>query len=170
VVMPLMKPADPRESVLRAAGFVQFGLLAGGLAVTVAAALAPLLIKVFFGARFLPSVRAAQILLFAAVFQGLNSVLGNALRNLGHPGKPAAGEVLGMAATVGLLAVLLPRYGILGAAAASLIAYTLVFLALLRFLAGIAGVPLTELVAPARLLKVANARESPVPSGDQRAE
>jgi O-antigen/teichoic acid export membrane protein len=101
-----------------------------------------------FGGSFQVAVRSAQVLVVAGLFQGLNAVLGNSLRGLGHAGLPAVAESAGLVATILLLCTLMPRFGILGAAIASLVAYGCVVILQSTFLVRVGGVRLTELVRP----------------------
>jgi O-antigen/teichoic acid export membrane protein len=96
----------------------------------------PQLVLLFFGPAFGGALVAARILTIASGFQGFNAVLGNAMRSMGRPGAPAIAESVGMAATLVLLVALLPSYGIIGAAVASLAAYALVTAAYLMLLKG----------------------------------
>ncbi len=81
--------------------------------------LVPWLIPFAFGASFKGSVLACRILLPGAVVLGLNRVLYDGARSMGHPGLPSYAEGLAMILTGGGLYVLLPRLGFLGAAIAS---------------------------------------------------
>lgn len=92
------------------------------------------LLPVIFGTPYTPARLPAQILLLASLFQGANAILGNCLRGLNLPGRPAAAEGAGSVVTIVLLVWLLPRYGAVGAAAVSLVAYAVVALLELRFL------------------------------------
>jgi O-antigen/teichoic acid export membrane protein len=88
-------------------------------------AVAPWLITLVFGAQFARSGLACRILLPGSIALGLNSVLYDGARSLNDPALPSYSE--GMAAVltgVGLF-LLLPRYGFIGAAIASTVAYTL---------------------------------------------
>ena len=93
----------------------------------------PWFVPLVFGASYQPAVRPAQLLMFAGLFQGANTILGSSLRGLGHPGLPALAELTGMIVTAGLLWLLLPTWRILGAAYASLIAYAVVSVVLAVF-------------------------------------
>jgi O-antigen/teichoic acid export membrane protein len=86
--------------------------------------LVPWLIPFAFGPSFKGSVLASQILLPGAVALGLNQVLYEGTRSMGHPALPSYAEGLAMVLTGGGLYLLLPRFGFLGAAIASSIAYT----------------------------------------------
>jgi O-antigen/teichoic acid export membrane protein len=83
----------------------------------------PLLLPLLFGADYRAAVPAALLLVVAGGFSGLNLTLSNGLRGLGHPQTSLIAEVLGLVVTALGLLVLLPPLGILGAAAASLLAY-----------------------------------------------
>lgn len=124
-------PRVTRQVELLAGGqesvrYFQLGILAG-IPVAVFGALAmPWLLPLLFGDQYPGAVLPAQILMVAAVSQGINAVLGNCLRGLGRPGLPAIAEGIGVILTVGLLLLLLPIMGAVGAAITSLAAYTAV--------------------------------------------
>ena len=61
------------------------------------------------------------------------STLANSLRGMGLPGRAAISESVGLVATMALLFALLPLWGIVGAAVASLAAYGIVALLQLQF-------------------------------------
>lgn len=82
--------------------------------------LAPLLLRLFFGAAFVPATATMRVLLLASVVVGAARVLLQGLRAFGRPLAAGAVGGVGSAITVITLALLLPRYGILGAALASL--------------------------------------------------
>jgi Na+-driven multidrug efflux pump len=79
----------------------------------------------------------------------LSLVLYEGLRGLNHPLAPAFAEGIGNLVTIILLAILLPRYNYLGAAIASLIAYTASFLAIAYFAWTRAGLSVPRLLWPA---------------------
>jgi O-antigen/teichoic acid export membrane protein len=92
---------------------------------------APFLIHVVFGARFDGSIIACRILLPGALMVGLNQVLYNGASALGRPGLPSIAEGVSMVITAVGLYILVPRYGYIGAAIVSSIAYTASFLIML---------------------------------------
>jgi len=129
---------------LRAGGrqvvrYLQLGLVMGLPAMAFAIITAPWLLPLFFSAKYASSILSAQILLVGVIFQGSNIVLGNGLRGLGQPGKTMLSEGAGLIVTVVLLVWLLPVYGALGAAVASLSAYSLVTFIQLFFVRQAAG-------------------------------
>jgi len=83
-----------------------------------------------FGSGFSQAIPATYVLIAAAAVCGFNVVLEEGLRGLGRPDAVFRAELVGVAATVILLASLLKPFGILGAAIASLGAYSIVGLVL----------------------------------------
>ena len=67
-----------------------------------------------------------MLLVPATVILGMNLVLSTAFRGAGRPDLASKGEIAGLVATCGGLAVLLPLYGAYGAAVASLLAYAII--------------------------------------------
>jgi O-antigen/teichoic acid export membrane protein len=93
--------------------------------------LCPFLIRRAFGTAFEGSILPCRILLPGALMTGLNQVLYNGASALGRPGLPSCAEGVCMAVTATGLYLLVPRYGYLGAAVVSSVAYTLSFLLML---------------------------------------
>jgi O-antigen/teichoic acid export membrane protein len=94
---------------------------------------APQLIVFFFGPKFAGSVLACRILLPGTAFLGLRQVLYEGARALGKPAVPSYAEGLGTIVTISALYLLLPRYGFVGAAIASTLAYGTSFVFVLLF-------------------------------------
>jgi len=103
------------------------------------AAASMILVPMLFGDAFRDAVPLVMVLIPATVVLGMNQLLATAFRGLGRPGVGSTSELIGMLVTVGALALLLPRYGVFGAAAASLLAYTASHLYLLRQVRPILG-------------------------------
>ena len=110
----------------------QLSLVGAGLtaAVTIGAVcvLAPLFVPALFGRGYRDAVFALWLLAPGTVFLALNRVLGDLLQGRGRPLVRSAGEGLGAILTIILLIVLIPLFGIRGAAAASSVTYASVFL------------------------------------------
>jgi O-antigen/teichoic acid export membrane protein len=85
---------------------------------------APFLLKILFGERFVPATGAFRWLLVAAGVWSLGSIVISGLRGFGYPGLSTLAKFSAAAVTTVGLLVLLPRWGITGAAIASLIGYT----------------------------------------------
>lgn len=112
--------ADKRQylSQFVRSAFVLSALIALALGMT-----APFLITLFFGPAFSPATPVAQVLLIAAAILGTNRVMGEAVRGFNKPLIPGVGEGLAAVVTIVSLATLMPVFGIMGAAVASLLAY-----------------------------------------------
>ncbi len=108
-------------------------------------AVTPVAIRLLFGPEFSSSIPAALILTTASGFSGLNLILSASLQGLGRPKSILKAEFLGLAVTMVSLAILLPAFGIVGAAVSSFLAYSFTTCALIiamhriRVQTGIAG-------------------------------
>lgn len=107
-----------RQATTSVAGIM---LVIAGLAAVTAAPM----IKLLYGAPFLDATQSFRLLLPGLVFLGVNAVLMNYLAALGMPPITIISPLT--ASTVNIIAnvVLIPRWGINGAAVASTIAYAL---------------------------------------------
>jgi O-antigen/teichoic acid export membrane protein len=110
--------------------------------------ISPLAVSIVFGASFAPAIPATMVLVVAAVCLGMNQFLEEAVRGLGRPGLATVAELCGFAVTAVGLAVLLPRFGILGAALASLLSYTTVLIMLVVILHRRLGLRPRDLLLP----------------------
>lgn len=106
-------------------------LVTAGLVLAVGV-LTPLAVPLFFGGAFAAAIGPAAILVAGSGLLATNFVLEEGFRGLGRPGDVLRAELGGLAATAVLLAALLPRLGILGAALASLGGYLMTTLLLLH--------------------------------------
>ena len=122
-------------------------LVIGGSALYV---FTPFLIRLLFGAAFEGSIVACRILLPGTLFIGLNQVLYNGASALGRPGLPSYGEGVSMAVTGIGLYLLVPRYGYIGAAIISSIAYSVSFLIMLVLVHRLFGLSLRFLLLGGR--------------------
>jgi antigen flippase len=94
------------------------------LAAPVAAMIAiagPLAIHVMYGARFAAAVPVFRILLVEVVLGGATWILVQAYMAVGRPGVVTTLQACGLALSVPLMVVLIPRFGLVGAALALLI-------------------------------------------------
>ncbi len=107
--------------------------------------LAPILIHTVFGAKFDGSIIACRILLPGTFLVGLNQVLYNGASALGRPGLPSIAEGVSMGITALGLYFLVPRYGYVGAAIVSTIAYTVSFTVMLFIMRKALGLHLRSL-------------------------
>jgi O-antigen/teichoic acid export membrane protein len=107
---------------------------------------APFLIHFVFGTAFDGSILACRILLPGALVTGLNQVLYSGASALGRPGLPSIAECVSMAVTAVGLYLLIPRYGYIGAATVSTIAYSISFLLMLGLAHRILGLRIRDLL------------------------
>jgi O-antigen/teichoic acid export membrane protein len=85
---------------------------------------APLILKTLFGEKFVPAAGPFRWLLVAAAVWGWSSIVISGLRGFGYPGLSTMARFSGAVTTAIALLLLLPRFGITGAAMASLIGYS----------------------------------------------
>lgn len=161
VALPALARMKTPEAQARGARFfVGFTLVLASAASLVIMALVPQLINLFFGADFLPAVAACRILLVATVIFSTNRTLEALLQALGRPLDAGTGEALALGATAVSLAILLPLFGLVGAAGASLIAYAVSALYLGRRAMSVLNVPANDLFLPTRrMLSLAELRD-----------
>ena len=99
--------------------------------------LTPFMVPLLFGSPYRDAVPAALVLVAANAFSSLNLTVEDGLRGMGYPRRVLAAEMIGLGVTVLLLWLLLPLFGILGAALASLVAYATITLCLAYAVFGI---------------------------------
>lgn len=95
------------------------------------ALLAPVVIRIMFGAEFEPAAASLRILCAAILFYGTTSIFSQFLAARGLPLIVVAVWAAGFALNLGLNLVLVPPLGIEGSALASLISYAAVFFGIL---------------------------------------
>jgi O-antigen/teichoic acid export membrane protein len=128
VLFPRVSASDPRETNRLTPRVLRWTLLltlAGALALTL---VGPMVIRTIFGARFAGAYVPMLILLPGVVLLGGGKVLTSAIAGRGHPGLNSINAAAALVVTLGGNLLLVPRYGISGAALASSVAYTLNFL------------------------------------------
>jgi O-antigen/teichoic acid export membrane protein len=114
--------------------FIRLTLLVTVLVAVAVGTLSPVLLPVLYGRAFVPSVIPLLLLLPGTVALSLSATASSCLNALGLPGRSTAAEVLGFVVTVGGLVLVVPRYGINGAAVLSTAAYLVTTVAYLSFL------------------------------------
>jgi O-antigen/teichoic acid export membrane protein len=109
--------------------------VAGSLVLALGLALGgPVLIRLLYGSDFLSAVTPMRLLLPGLVVWTAAGIVASGLNAADRPTKVSISQLLGLAVTIVLLALLLPPFGIIGAAIASTLAYSTVFAMQLRFL------------------------------------
>jgi O-antigen/teichoic acid export membrane protein len=89
---------------------------------------APFVLKYIYGESFLAATSSLRILLLASVVLSVGGVMISGLRGFGNPGLATIARLASAAVTVVSLLLLLPRLGIVGAAVASLLGYSMTML------------------------------------------
>ncbi|HWG55183.1 MAG TPA: oligosaccharide flippase family protein [Gaiellaceae bacterium] len=150
-VLPLVRryEGDDRQLATTTAALRHHGLLAA-VAVLVNAGFGTLVLLVGYGDEFRPALEPMLILLPGMWFLGTANVITGDLNGRGRPGLASALTGATVVLTVALDLLLIPPYGIVGAAIASVVAYVAYGVASLHALARVAGVPLRDLVVPTR--------------------
>jgi O-antigen/teichoic acid export membrane protein len=92
---------------------------------------APFLIPFAYGADFRRGVGTAQILIIAQAALGVAQVMAEISRGLGRPGLPAVASLAGALGAMGVIPLLLPRYGIEGVAFGTVGAYAIMLIILI---------------------------------------
>jgi O-antigen/teichoic acid export membrane protein len=86
--------------------------------------LAPDILRIAFGSKFVAATDLSRILLVASISLGTGRVLAAVLKGINRPLDAGAAEGAGLVVTAIGLAVLVPTVGLTGAAITSLIAYS----------------------------------------------
>lgn len=152
VALPALARLQPGpERTAAARRFVVLTLVASTFVALPMIATAPALIRVVFGEGFVDAANVSRVLLLAAILLSTSYTLGAVLRGIGRPLDVGIAQALALAVTVGVLAVLLPALGLMGAAAASLLAYTVSVVWMARQAMRELGLSLTGLLLPTRV-------------------
>jgi O-antigen/teichoic acid export membrane protein len=103
-------------------------------------------IRIVFGESFAGAVWAARIVAVAMLPFTVHRLLVGDMRGRGRPGLVSASSAIALGATVVLDLVLIPPFGIVGAAVASLVAYSIAAAAMVAFFLRETGVSVRELI------------------------
>lgn len=96
---------------------------------------APSLLSLLYGEEFLPATNALRLLLLASLAWSAGSIILSGLNGFGYPGSSALARFAAAGTMTILLFLLLPIWGITGAAAASVAGYSVMFATALFLLA-----------------------------------
>jgi O-antigen/teichoic acid export membrane protein len=136
---------DARECLQRWYRRLLWATVLGALAIGL---LGVIIVPFAFGSAFRDAVPLLALLVPAALMLGMNDILSTAFLGIGRPDIASKGELVGLAVTVGALSALLPRYGVFGAALASLLAYGSIHAYLARQAMIVLGTDLKSLCVP----------------------
>lgn len=99
-----------------------------GVCALVVGVIGPFLLRVFYGPEYAKSVLSLRLLLAEVTLSGCVYVLSQAFMALGRPGLITILQAVGLSLSLPIMLVLIPRWGIEGAACALLISTTARFL------------------------------------------
>lgn len=125
LVFPRVADPSERASTELTERATRMSLLVVGAAAIVLGLAGEAILGVFFGDVYTEGVGALLVLLAAALPLALGRIISADLKGRGRPGLASWASLLMVAAIVVLDLILIPAYGITGAAAASLLAYTI---------------------------------------------
>lgn len=114
------------------------------------AVFAPLVIVYLYGPHFHSALLPFFILLPGMWFLGTGTVVSGDLRGRGHPGLSSVVAGAAVVVTIVLDVILIPFFGVPGAAVTSVIAYTVYGVTSLIALSRVSGIPVRELIVPTR--------------------
>ncbi|UCC29049.1 MAG: polysaccharide biosynthesis C-terminal domain-containing protein [Phycisphaerales bacterium] len=134
--------ADPDGQREAIAQCVRLCLVCSAVVALVVGLLARPIIGLVLSPRFLPVLIPFQLLLPGVVVRAIPKILTAYFNGIGRPGVTSAAIGLAVAANIGLMYVLLPRWGLSGVAAAMTSAYTFEALIMLLAFCRLSGTPL----------------------------
>lgn len=134
-VQPVIQRTPPERRTPVATRAIAGSLLLMTVPALTLIAAAPFLIPTIYGSDFTTSVPLTQALALASVFDAVAACCYGILLGLGRPGRSTISVSIGVLANMTLLAILLPLWGLMGAATASLIAYAVVSFVSIRAVA-----------------------------------
>ncbi|EWY37784.1 hypothetical protein N825_09390 [Skermanella stibiiresistens SB22] len=115
--------AQPLEDVIAYVSLSsRVATTATGLVALAIAVAAPVMLPFIYGEEFRPAIHIFPILLAEAVLTGSIRIIGQGFMGAGRPGVIAWAQGVGLVCVVPLLWVLVPTYGVLGAAMSMLLA------------------------------------------------
>lgn len=123
VLFPKLAAMKRSEARAALASSVRTGTVLALILGVASAVSAPFLVPYLFGTSFVVPFEVPLLLAAATAVLGVNGIIEEGLRGMGEPRTVLIGESAGLAITVLILFILVPRLGITGAAVASLAGY-----------------------------------------------
>ncbi len=121
VLFPKAAGRAPGSAVALTVQAARVSALVTGLFAACIAMVGPVLLRVLYGSEYAHSVLSLRLLLLEVTLSGCVFVLAQAFMALGRPGMVTLLQGLGLALSVPLMLLLIPRWGIAGAAASLLL-------------------------------------------------
>jgi O-antigen/teichoic acid export membrane protein len=85
--------------------------------------LSPYILRFLYGADFVAAADALRVLLVASAVLSLGNIVVSGLNGFGHPGLSATARLAAAVTTLAAMPLFVPRWGLVGAAAATLVSY-----------------------------------------------
>lgn len=150
VLAPRVAAGDSSESDVATGRVSRVVVATSILAAVVLAAAAPLVVRILFGSAFQPSVLGVWLLLPGIVALGSARVLSGYLLGRNRQDVDLVASAASVIATVAFDLLLIPRYGFIGAAVASSIAYGVALVIDLRWVVRHSSMSVKDLLVPTR--------------------
>jgi O-antigen/teichoic acid export membrane protein len=109
---------------------------------------APYILRFAYGTGFVPVTNVLRLLMFASVMWSAGAIVISGLNGLGHPGLSAIARITSGVVMVVTLLAWLPSRGIQGAALASIVGYSVMFLVALFWLLKLRKISLWDCLRP----------------------
>lgn len=109
---------------------------------------APYVLQIAYGEGFVPVTNVLRMLMFASVIWSAGAIVISGLNGLGHPGQSTTARLAAAVLMVVTLLAWLPAWGIKGAALASIVGYSVMFVVALFWLLRGGGIRLWECLRP----------------------
>ena len=149
-ILPMITRLEGEERGAMTELSIRHYLIVAGVATVANAGFGAVVIVVGYGSEFTPAVVPMLVLLPGVFFLGLGTVVSGDLQGRERPG--LSSSLVGLAAifTVLLDLLLIPPFEVVGAAVASLIAYSVFGVASVVALHRISGIPFRRMLVPRR--------------------
>lgn len=149
VMLPEVAASNDRDkSLLLLAGSLRLTIYAHLLALIPLWFAAPYILKFIYGAEFAAATSTLRVLFVASIILSAGMITLSGLNGFGHPGLSTISRLASAVTTIALLLLLLPVYGMMGAAIASCAGYAVMLAAALFWLKRRRGVKLWQLLRP----------------------
>lgn len=138
------------EAGARALRAARANLVIGASVATAWAIVGGTVVRVIFGAEYMPAVLPMLVLLPGMVLLGMQRVAGAPVLRAGRPGIMLSIYLASLTCNLVLNTLWIPRWGLVGASAASTVSYTISTVLFLAWVARLAGAPLLPSLVPSR--------------------
>lgn len=156
VALPAVTKAEGPAKLETGKRYISLTFLSATLLTAPILLLAPGIIRLVFGGAFENAAGPARILLVATVVYSVGRVVDSVLKGANRPLDAGIAEVVALAVMAAGLAALVPLFELTGAAMASMLAYSVSTVWMLRRAATLLEVSMVDLLIPSFLLPTGN--------------